>query len=68
MRSPSSWAFAHATATTRSLNECVGIRRVQLQPELAHAERFGQPGCLDERSQAGGSLGSSGVSTGKSAP
>ena len=43
VRSPSSCAFAHATATTRSLKEWVGLAVSSLSQSSRDAERLREP-------------------------
>ncbi len=51
--SPNSFAFAAATATTRSLNECVGFGNVELEVDLAHPDGSSEPRRGNERREAG---------------
>ena len=50
---PSSMAAASATPTTRSLNECVGLAALVLDPQLAHAKHIRELVGADQPGPAG---------------
>ena len=54
---PSSIAAASATPTTRSLNECVGLDALILDPQLAHPEVLASWSARTSRVQPGSRFG-----------
>ena len=63
---PSSWAFAHATATTRSLNECVGFDVSSFSQTSDSPSADASRGAGTSGVNPGASRGSAGGSTGRS--